>query len=268
MRIPTVTMPGKKGDVLASMAVARQLAGAGKVNVITSAYCAPLVEYLARCLPFVRGVFAISEAEYKIEHTHFGAQPWEMPVNAVSVDDLGEVFHLGFRHFPRPTQTIFELAGEPYQVRPEGGPWLRPIDRREQGPIAMHLAADTHWMLQLAMFKPVPVRLFGTAQEIARYQQADIPRAWRDVVQTNDYLDIFNALHGCSAFVGSNSGPSILAMGGGLPVMWPHRPDIEQERWANYGCDVTTIDMAGVVRRLRNRDEVLANGAGAGEPMC
>jgi hypothetical protein len=254
------TMPGKIGDLLASMAVVRELSKwHGGALIVTSAYCDPVATFLIR-LPYVRGVRVLGEDEYRIAHTHHGAQPWEMPVPVEFSD--GDVYHLGFRHFPEIDQTIVELAAEPSGTDVPAGPWLPRVRVEDDGPLAVSAAAVTeeesqtlHDIVSLAKLRHehvingCDVRLIGTKAEIDRQI------TWIDpdeVAKVSDFAGIHDALDGCSRFVGINSGPSILAQGCGVPVVWPHRPGVHQERWAHYGCDVRTIDpRTGHVRVLR-----------------
>jgi hypothetical protein len=261
----TITMPGRNGDLLFAMLIAREIAKKdGPVRVITSHYCAPAVPLLEK-LECVHDAYALDEDAYRIEHTHFGAQPWEMPALPDGGELLngkpcrGDLYHLGFRHFPNPGQSIPELAGEPYGIKPHPGPWLLPIEVDEAGPVAVPAAnAMRHlWMVEQVLSDGARIRLIGTNEEVRDFpielwNRAMINGQAESIRQVDDFLAWHTAFSGCSRYVGVNSGPAILAMGGGLPVVWPHRPEVEQERWTNEGCDVTTVDREGVVRRLRS----------------
>lgn len=248
----TVTMPGRLGDLLLSMPVAREIAKlhGGVVRVATSRYCEPAAPLIER-LDFVRQV--VIDCDYKIEHHHFGTQPWLMP--GYRDDETYRTYHLGFRHFPLAGQLVTHLAGEPYGVVPAPGPWLPAIKRSERGPVAAHATdgnVDTMVsMIRNYVFSPRRVRVIGMAREVAPALEALREFAFCEARVVADFAEIHAALDGCSEFVGINSGPSIVAMGGGLPVVWPHRPGVEQERWAHEGCDVKTVDRDGTTRVLR-----------------
>lgn len=238
MSRPVVTMPGKMGDVLLALPVAREIAAMHRapVTFITSAYCAPLLPLITLC-DYVHGVIAMSEDQYKVEHTHFGAQPWLMPVEA---EPMENTYHLGFRHFPLSGQPVSWLAGEPYAIRPEPGPWLPRVRVDPAGPVLVELG--THVAIAgWAALHGRPIRWLSTPP---RRVIGD------DIVLSEDYFEIHEALQGCSMFVGAQSGPSKVAMGAGVPVVWPHREGVEQARWVHPGCDVRTVDHSGQVRRL------------------
>lgn len=243
-----VTMPGKIGDLLFSVAVIRELAKQyGPAVVVTSWYCKPAAKLLLR-LPCIDAV-SISN-DYRSGHTHFGMQPWDMSPWFGAVG--AQVFQLGLRHFPRPGQTLPDLIGEPYGVTPLPGPWLLAIARREDGPVAVH--APVGAAVALAQLVPHArrlgrtVRLIGTRMEIDEHLALVDPD---EFVTVSDYVEILEALHGCSVLFAVNSGPSILALGGGLPVVWPHREGIEEERWVPRGCSAATVDHLGTLRGLR-----------------
>lgn len=266
----TVTMPGKQGDILLSIPVALEIGrlNACDIRIVTSDYCAPVVPLLM-AVPEIARITVLPESVYRIVHTHHGAQPWEMPID-------GPAYHLGFRHFPHVGQPVTHLAGEPYGVVPAPGPWLPRVPQVEPSylagevepgapeTVAVHIGerpASYRYMLRYALdgekqrgiARARCVRLIGTRGELLSSGYKDYFTDSRiDVRVVEDYLDIWHALAGCSLFVGVNSGPSIVAMGAGLPVIWPHRPDIEQERWAHVGCEVSTLDQHGVVRKLRD----------------
>lgn len=238
---PVVTMPGKMGDLLLALPVAREIAAMHRapVALVTSHYCAPVLPLLARC-SFIASAVVLPRSEYHVEHTDFGAQPWLMPVVAEPAENI---YHLGFRHFPLPGQPVSWLAGEPYVIRPEPGAWLPLVRRDPNGPIAFSWeGTEPAWLREWlrALCRPVR-RITAFAEPLAECDE---------LVRVRDYHEIHEALNGCAVFVGEQSGPSKVAMGAGLPVVWPHREGIEQERWAHPGCDVTTVDKAGRVRRL------------------
>lgn len=254
-------MPGKMGDLLFSMLIAREIARQyGLVDVVTSAYCEPVAPLLAR-LPYVGRVSVLTENDYRIEHTHFGAQPWRMKWATPEVADgmrhgMTDVYHLGFRHFPFPGQSVPELCGEPYGIKPSPGPWLSGVERDPAGPVAVHLGSRPDrlgWLLNFAQQQGRKIRLVGAAHEFR-----DVPgfssflHAIGQLVIVNGYDNIADALSGCSEFWGVNSGPSIVAMGAGLPVTWPHDPHNERARWAHHGCQVNTVDRHGTRRELRS----------------
>lgn len=90
-----VSMPGKIGDSLYALPVARLLYGmhGEKIDFYTSSYCNPmknLVVYQSYINDF------IIPADYTIERTDMGIQPWQMPIP----DKYTHVFQLGFRGIP------------------------------------------------------------------------------------------------------------------------------------------------------------------------
>lgn len=243
MSRPIVTMPGKMGDVLLSLPVAREIAAMYRspVSFITSSYCAPLIPLL-RNVSYIAHATAIPLSKYEIQHTHFGAQPWLMPDDEYQRGD-SLVWHLGFRRFPKSSELVSHLAGDPYLIKPQPGPWL-PLTRRDAaGPVVVHWdGAEPAWLagwlakLGLPVVRLVPAHAAG---ELLPGERA-----------VADYLEIWEALQGASLFVGAQSGPSKVAMGSGLPVVWPHREGVEQYRWAHPGCDVRSVDANGRVRTL------------------
>jgi len=90
-----VTHPGKMGDTLYALPLARLLYGINgeKIDFYTSEYCRPLKElieyqtYINEC---------IIPADYTIERMDMGCQPWQMPVQ----EGYTQVYHAGFRSVP------------------------------------------------------------------------------------------------------------------------------------------------------------------------
>ncbi len=90
-----VTHPGKMGDALYALPLARLLYGmhGEKIDFYTSEYCRPLKSliqyqsYINEC---------IIPADYVIERMDMGCQPWLMPVK----DGYSKVYHCGFRGIP------------------------------------------------------------------------------------------------------------------------------------------------------------------------
>jgi len=90
-----VSMPGKIGDALYALPVARLLYGihGEKVDFYTSEYCTPmkrLVEYQTYISRF------IVPEDYKIERMDMGVQPWNMPIP----QKYTHIFQLGFQGIP------------------------------------------------------------------------------------------------------------------------------------------------------------------------
>lgn len=88
-------MPGKMGDALYALPVARYLYGTTgrKIDFYTSDYCRPLkrlVEYQS----YIDKM--IIPDTYRVERTDMGIQPWNMPIPPV----YAEVHQLGFRGIP------------------------------------------------------------------------------------------------------------------------------------------------------------------------
>lgn len=291
-RTAVATMPGKMGDLLFSMLIVREIAkDTGRpVTMVTSAYCAPVAPLLRR-LPYVGAVVVLGQDEYRIEHTHFGAQPWRMDVPGLTdVDERIDVdltnpppptFHLGFRHFPFPGQTVPELCGEPYGIKPSPGPWLPEVRIDRAGPVAVHLGEvpeRLEWFVCLAQQLGRPLRVIHAGPRTAGFGRFGrlLSRAGSLVV-VNGFDEIHGALEGCSEFWGVNSGPSIVAMGAGLQVTWPHDGANERERWAHHGCEVWSADRNGTMRRLRpaglphrwvNKSEQRCKNCGQGDDIC
>jgi hypothetical protein len=91
-----VTHPGKMGDTLFALPLARLLYGitGEKIDFYTSDYCAPL-KNLIQFQSYVNEVF-VGYGDYKIERMDMGCQPWKMPVK----DGYSQVYHAGFRGIP------------------------------------------------------------------------------------------------------------------------------------------------------------------------
>lgn len=90
-----VTMPGKIGDALYALPLARLLYGINgeKIDFYTSEYCRPLKQ-LIEYQPYINE--CIIPAEYIVERMDMGCQPWWMPVK----DGYSQVYHAGFKSVP------------------------------------------------------------------------------------------------------------------------------------------------------------------------
>ena len=90
-----ITMPGKMGDALYALPLARLLYGINgeKIDFYTSDYCYPL-KGLIEYQPYINE--CIIPADYKVERMDMGVQPWFMPVK----DGYTQVYHTGFQGVP------------------------------------------------------------------------------------------------------------------------------------------------------------------------
>ena len=90
-----VTHPGKMGDTLYALPLARLLYGINgeKIDFYTSDYCEPLQE-LIQYQPYINE--CIIPKNYKVERMDMGCQPWLMPVK----EGHSQVYHAGFKGIP------------------------------------------------------------------------------------------------------------------------------------------------------------------------
>lgn len=245
MMPPVVTMPGKLGDAVMALAAVREIVkmhGGQRANVVTSCYCAPLVDLL-KTRSYI-GEVTIDE-KYEAIADAPGMQPWRMDVPARWAGY--DVYHLGIRRWPSDGERIAEMIAHEYGLDVTPGPWLDPRARRDEaGPTIMHApvtAADVEswWTEYNAMVWSERARrelvIIGTRDECDWYRR----RCYEQVAPLREVRtmgEVEAACEGAGRFVGVASAPAVVAAGLGIPGEWLLRPTVD-ERWIPRGCDVT-----------------------------
>ena len=223
-----VTFPGKLGDLIytlpAVMSLARQ--NNSPITYLTSTYCQaaqPLLEkqsYIDTCL---------IDYDYRLEHTHYGCQPYTMSEPA----GFDQVYHLGFRsdltgsHILRQPliATFFQILKAVYDVTLpayDGAPYLA-VDGAEPDDVIL-FQGHGHTLMDL-MDNDSRERLFRFWQELFRtmdykvlavsgpgetgfYDRFDLP-----VHCPADMLETARMIKSARLFIGVQSAAAALADG-------------------------------------------------------
>ncbi len=224
---PLLTCPGKLGDLLYALPLARGLAGllGTRPHLLTSPACRAAVPLLAG-LPYLAGV-AVDD-DYRPEHDRLGVQPWRMAEPA----GFAPIWHLGLRpelnrdglfsrHLAETHALNFRRA---HGFAPElnlDAPWLR-AEALARGPhLLLHpygeslaRVADPRLMpLCLAYWREL-IRLGGRPARLV-LGPAEEPPPGLDlpVVRPRDLLELAGLIGGAAAFLGVESGPLAVAEG-------------------------------------------------------
>lgn len=226
-----VSHPGRMGDALYALPVARAIAHANgePVDFFTSKYCEPLtglLEYQS-CIDKV-----IIPEEYVIERMDMGIQPWRMPVP----DSYRRIYHLGFRSVP--DRPLHEFIGAQTGIEPTPIWYHHPRDishlphywpyasltlpKIDVMPdfVALGSRGPTTYkdlFLEFIELCPLPVAQIGGEGEFIG------DRSDNNIDFTGfDFLDTVTLLSRASAFVGLMSSQLVLANGFDIPKVAPH----------------------------------------------
>jgi hypothetical protein len=204
-----VTHPGKMGDTLYALPLARLLYGINgeKIDFYTSEYCRPLKElieyqqYINQC---------IIPANYTIERMDMGCQPWLMPVQ----EGYSQVYHAGFKSVPDRAIHQF-IASEHGYYGPLGISYEYPVQTRYKGDyICIAPRGET-------TYKELFNSLAQDTQAIIIGGKGDYTGYGIDATGIS-MLDTLSLLAYAKGFVGLMSSQLVLANGFPYPKISPH----------------------------------------------
>lgn len=203
-----VTHPGKMGDTLYALPLARLLYGINgeKVDFYTSSYCQPLREliayqsYINQC---------IIPADYKIERMDMGCQPWLMPVK----EGYSQVYHAGFKGIP--DQAIHQyIAAQAGYTMPLGISYEYPVIAATESFICIAPRGETS-------YKQLFAELADSTNAYMIGSKGDYIGHGKDMTGLS-MLDTLSILSRAKGFVGLMSSQLVLANGFPYPKIAPH----------------------------------------------
>lgn len=211
-----VTHPGKMGDTLYALPLARLLYGINgeKIDFYTSEYCRPLKE-LIEYQPYINR--CIIPNSYVIERMDMGVQPWLMPVQ----DGYSQVYHAGFKNVP--DRAIHQyIAAEHGYNGPLGISYAYP----EIHDIRLKAILDTEDYICVAprgqtTFIDLFSNIADTTNAIIIGGEGDYIGYGYDATGIS-MLDTLSILAGAKGFVGLMSSQLVLANGFSYPKIAPH----------------------------------------------
>lgn len=218
------THPGKLGDLLWSLPTIRAVADfEGKVGLMTSPYCAPLLPLLAK-QAYIDSTSLWANDAWKVKFSA-PVEPWLPP---------GEyhppVYHLGMREWPSPTLGEYypKLLQQEYGVHVQPNwaePWIDvgPVDLRQEVVVSFsdeYAESKAGLVMALRAVSPLPIRLL--VRRDSRIQ-TDFGLEREVSVEVCDMVRLAERLKGARVAVVCNSvaHPLGVAVGANLVVYEP-----------------------------------------------
>lgn len=255
MRAPIVSMPGKSGDLVLTIPTIRALAHLYQtpVKLLTTRFCEPAFRLLLAQPDLVESIHVYEQ--YRPTADAPGLQPIHIPVPSTLVEGgHRDLFALGLRRYPTPSETLSESIAAPYGVRIADGPWLGQASVNPDGPLLMHAPVAESWthpVLRALLERRSSSRrvwLVGPAAEYSIYQSMRLDQIdGVELRETEDLMAVRELCDGASGFLGVASAPAVVAAGCGLPSRWVMRPGSTAaaraviDRAVPRGCPVSIL---------------------------
>lgn len=206
-----VSMPGKIGDAIYALPVARELCRKHKTtcDFYTSDYCTPL-KRLFEYQWYVDN-FIVPE-EYHIERMDMGVQPWRMPVKP----GYDAVYHLGYRYVPNISLPDFMAKTAGIEFSPKIEYQYPEIETLDEPYMVMAARGESSYKdLFLEVIEKSPIRVVQIGGK-GEYIGDDPGATGMDMLETVSWISK------AEAFVGLMSSQLALANGFNIPKVAPH----------------------------------------------